>query len=71
MISYSRAMKLVLVLVLATAGCAKKQQAAKPAAPAPVEQKADEKPAAPESAPAAAGPAAPDNPCQGGEATKH
>ena len=65
-------MKLVLVLILATAGCAKKQQAAKAPAATPVEKKADEKPA--DAAPAATGAGSntmQGDPCEGGEATKH
>ncbi len=64
-------MKLVLVLILATAGCAKKQQAAKAATPTPVEKKADEKPAAPEAAPASGSGTMQGDPCEGGEAQKH
>ena len=63
-------MKLVLVLILATFGCAKKQQAAKAPAATPVEQKADEKPAD-VPAPAGAANPKPGDPCEGGEATKH
>ena len=65
-------MKLVLVLItsLATAGCAKKQQAAKAPAATPVEKKADEKPAS-EAAPAPGSNTMQGDPCEGGEATKH